>query len=178
MSDWRETEETRERDAPTEAINQKLSPAGIRSIKGTTDAQDAARESFADQSFRDAQGRDMTIRTYSSGDSYYVRTFDDQRTPEPPDRPSYGDAGRANLHMERDAKGDVERARLQDIEVPESYQEAGIGGRMLNQCESVSREQNAGEVYGSAPEEESTREWYAKRGYDFREEGQEVYKEL
>jgi hypothetical protein len=32
--------------------------------------------------------------------------------------------------------------------------------------------------YGSAPDDENTREWYARQGYQYREEGREVYKNL
>lgn len=178
MRDWRQPGGIKERGAASDAPDKELSDKGINAMQGSRDAPRASEQTFPDQQFTDAKGRDLTMRTYPSGDSYYVRTFDDEKTPEPPDRPSYGDAGRANLHMERDARGNVERARLQDIEVPESYQRAGIGGRMLNQCESISRQQNAKEIYGSAPDDERTREWYAKRGYGFRQGGREVYKAL
>ena len=49
---------------------------------------------------------------------------------------------------------------------------------MLTECERVSRANRAGEMYGIAPDEAATREWYSRRGYDYRASGREVYKTL
>lgn len=134
------------------------------------------------QKFTDAQGHDLTMRTYPSSDSYYVRVYDDKKTPEPPEFASYGDASRANLHLERDASGNVKRARLQDIETLPPYRGAGTGSRVLKQCEDIARQNGASEIYGDFTSEEGkekeTRKWYAKRGYAFRQGGQEVYKKF
>lgn len=178
MSDWREAGETDERRTPKKDVNRELSPTGIGAVRGRTDAPNVDEKTYPDQSFTDRNGRDLTMRTYPSGDRYYVRVFDDQKTPEPPERVSYGDAGKLNLHIERNIEGEVERVRQEDVDVPPSYREAGIGARLLSQCESISRQQNAKEIYGIAPHDDKTRDWYAKRGYGFRKDGQEVYKEL
>ncbi len=168
MSDWKESPDAPNvQDAPgTQADgNESLSPRGIAAMQGS----DAT-------SYQDAQERDLTMRTYQSGDQYFVRVFDGARTPQTPDRPAFGDAGRANLLLERNDNGEVSRARLQDIETMPGYQNSGTGSRMLQECESIAQRNHASEIYGVAPDDSPTRDWYARRGYQYRQDGREVYK--
>jgi GNAT superfamily N-acetyltransferase len=180
MSDWRNNE-TKEQPATTEPQGDR-SPVGRLSMQGHLGTDDARDLKIPDRQFTDAAGRDLTMRTYSSGDSHMVRVFDDAKTPVPPERASFGDAGRANLRLERDANGQVERARLQDIDTTPAYREAGVGGQMLGQCETIAKSNGAREIYGSFDHESSketeTRGWYADHGYSFRDGGRELYKPL
>lgn len=131
-----------------------------------------------DQHFQDGQARDIGIRSYQSGDRYYVRAFDKEKTQQLPDSVTTGDAGSANLKMERDETGKVNRARLEDIQTTPSYRNAGIGDRMLDNCEDIARNNKASEIYGLAPSDPETKNWYTHRGYDFRKDGLEVFKKL
>ena len=178
MSDWHATKEAHEQDLASGGRTEGQSERLKASVRGDVDVTDVPQETYPDQKYTDARGRDLTMRTYPSGDSYYVRVFDDSKTPEPPEHASYGDAGRANLHLERDTNGNVERAKLQDIETVPSYREAGTGGRMLSQCEDIARSNGAQEIYGTLDREDE-RQWYVNRGYAFRGDGsRELYKEL
>jgi GNAT superfamily N-acetyltransferase len=147
-----------------------------------SDAAAESRESLPDCSYTDAQGRDLTMRTYHSGDSYMVRVFDKAKTPQPPDTPSFGNAGRANLHLERDAEGRIDRTRLQDIDTTPSYRGAGTGGRMLEQCELIARQNGAREIYGTFSAEtgkvDETRQFYGRRGFAFTDDGRQISKAL
>jgi|GEM_PF-1201917 GNAT superfamily N-acetyltransferase/predicted double-glycine peptidase len=140
------------------------------------------QEIFPDQHYGDAKGHTLTMRTYlGSSDSYYLRVFDDKNTPQTPDNPSFGDTGRANIKLERDEQNYVSRAHLQDIETAPPYRGAGNGSRLLAQSENIAQTHGAKEIYGLAPDDERTREWYTQRGYGIRRGpngGQEVYKLL
>jgi GNAT superfamily N-acetyltransferase len=178
MSDWSKNKEAQE--IPRESPPEKLSPRGVSSMRGS-DAATESRESLPDRSYTDAQGRDLTMRTYHSGDSYMVRVFDKAKTPQPPDTPSFGDAGRANVHLERNPEGRVDRARLQDIDTTPSYRGAGTGGRMLEQCEDIARQNGAREIYGNFSAEDGkaaeTGQFHERRGYRFGG-GQQISKAL
>jgi len=154
----------------------------MREWRDDEKASDTDLEIFPDQHYSDTKGRTLTIRTYQGGnDSYYLRVFEDQNTPQVPDRPNFGDAGRANVKLERDENNNVNCVRLHDIETSPSYRCAGIGSWLLAQSEHIAKTHSAEEIYGLAPDDEKTHEWYARRGYGFRRgrsEGQEVYKSL
>jgi GNAT superfamily N-acetyltransferase len=138
-----------------------------------------APERFPDRSFQDAHGHDLLLLTHLSGDECYVRVHDLSKTPDVPrDHPTFGNVGRANLRFERDHGGRVIRTRLQDLETLKPYQEAGVGSHLLEHVEAVSRAYGAGEVYGSAPDDHPTRNWYTHRGYVFRDDRREIYKTL
>lgn len=181
MSDSLERKEARESTGTRESTSEKLSPQGVSSMHGSGDGKEI-RESYPDRSYTDSEGRHLTMRTYPSGDSYYVRVFDKAKTPQPPAQPSFGDAGRANLHLERDSEGRVTRARLQDIDTTPEYRGAGTGSRMLEQCEFIAKQNGAAGVYGTFSAEEGkeheTRRFYAERGYRFSQGGGDLSKEL
>ena len=129
-----------------------------------------------DRDFVDASGRNITLRTYDNGASQYIRAYD-SAVQTPPERPSTGQAGYANIYLE--AKDGQQRARLQDIGVPPDYQESGIGGELLKEAETLAKEKKCTEMYGLAPDDEKTRSWYEKRGYRVRPReggGTEVFK--
>jgi GNAT superfamily N-acetyltransferase len=162
-------------------------PAPSGSDTSTQDApaaQDA--KSVSDTTFTDHQGRNIDIRTYPSGDSAYIRAYDTQRKPELPATPQVSDVGQANLHLEKDVNGNVERARLQDINISNpQYRGSGIGSKMLEDSEAYAKKSNAKEIYGvfspDSGEEQQTRQWYARHGYGFRpgqSGGEEVFKSL
>lgn len=181
MSDSTESQDLREGTDARGSASEKLSPRGISSMQGNADAKES-RETYPDRSYTDAEGRDLTMRTYPSGDSYYVRVFDKAKTPQPPEQPSFGDAGRANLHLERDTEGCVQRARLQDIDTAPEYRGAGTGGHMLEQCELIARQNGASEMYGDFAAEEGkedeTRQFYEKRGYELPQDSRKLHKDL
>lgn len=147
-----------------------------RSVQGIVpDEQTAPRP---DYDFVDRQGRDITLRTFENGNSYYIRAYD-RTVVNPPERPNPGQAGAANVLIQ-DTDGQ-KRARLQDIEVPLSYRENGIGEEILKEAEGLARNKDCQEIYGLAPDDDKTRQWYEKRGYTFRQGqsgGSEVYKLL
>lgn len=130
-----------------------------------------------DRTFVDGEGRDMTVRTYENGDSFYIRAYDTD-VQQPPERADTGQARRANLLIQRDNRG--ARGRLQDIETVPAYRNSGIGSQMLAQAEDVSRQKGAYEIYGLAPGAAGEREWYNHHGYQFRNgsQGEEVHKPL
>lgn len=169
-SDWSENKDG-------EASPVKKSPIinekGQRAIQGNSDVQGNP----PDHSFFDRHGRDISMRTYKTGDTYMIRAYDGPET-ELPEHPNPGQAGWANLRIEHDEK--QVRGRLQDIKTADSYQESGIGSEMLAKAESISRQQEAVEIYGLAPSDEKERSWYERRGYRFRREsqGEEVFKKL
>jgi GNAT superfamily N-acetyltransferase len=66
--------------------------------------------------------------------------------------------------------------RLQYIEVAYAYRTAGVGSQLLEEAELIGRIYGATEIYGQAPNDETTRHWYARRGYGFRNGGEELYK--
>jgi len=137
-------------------------------------SHNAGTPDLADWSFQDAHGHTLTMRIYPANDQYYLRIFNRAIHPDLPESASTGDAGYANLHFERDNN----RVRLQDILVPPSYRTAGIGNGLLEKVETMSRQLGVREIYGDAPDDEVTREWYERRGYHFRHDGRELYKTL
>ncbi len=155
--------------------------------------------------FTDRQGRDITLRVegndapttakvageqcLESKQPIRVRVADTAEAASPPAFKGKGDMGYANTTLEigRDVNGNVadKRLRLHDIKVNENYQGSGIGGEMLDEVERIGRQHGAREVYGLfSPEtgkEAATRQWYERRGYEFRPRpggGEEVYKML
>ena len=177
MSDWRKTQEAPEQDRPLETHDSKRPERGIRSAQGYEDVRDSSSETYADQKYVDAKGHHLTMRTHKpSDDQYHVRVYDDALRPEPPEHTTYGDAGRANLLLERDASGNVKRAKLQDIETIPSYRNAGTGSRMLAQCEDIARRNGASEIHGFLDREDE-RQWFQDHGYKFRESNKrELYR--
>lgn len=157
-----------------------LSPRGVAAMQNQPETSEVKKPETPDKSFQDTQGRDITLRDYPSGDTHYIRAFDAAKTSQPPDQIAYGDAGRMNLRMEKDASGKVERAKAQDIETMPTYRNSGIGSKMLEMGEGIARKNNAREIYGLAPDDKVTQEWYQKRGYRFRDtdQGKQVFKIL
>ncbi len=140
------------------------------------------KTSNSQSGFSDAKGRNLSIRVYDVlGDQKQIRVYDSSRTPSPSDHLTIGDAGMANLQFERNASGGVERVRLQDIQTYPVYQKSGVGSKVLDRVEAIGWGIGAKEIYGDAPSDPVTRQWYAKRGYGFRlgnSGGTEVFKKL
>lgn len=172
--------ELRRADSQTTPSQQAVPQvAGDRSgLAGTSrrEYQNTKRE------IQDSKGRTMIITNYPSGDHIYIRVYDANTTPTIPENPtSISDAcGCANLHLDRDIHSrQINRIRLQDIEVRKSYRGLGIGGYILKEIEMIGRFYGVPEIYGTSPEDHATREWYISHGYGFRKSmNEEVYKLL
>ena len=171
--------------------SQGISAQGRSSMQGFSGGDSALpatpkdTPALPDDQFTDNKGRDITARTYPSGDSAYIRAFDRARTPEVPETATFSDVGKANLLLKRDEHGEVDRAFLQDIEISnKEYRGSGIGSHVLESAENYSKSAKAKEIYGvfspNAGEEEDLRKWYQGHGYSFRpgSNGEEVYKKL
>lgn len=180
-----ETRDTSENELPRQEATQPqpLSDAGRRAMQGG-DTSSPEAPIPDDVSFSDNQARPITVRTFPSGDNFYVRAYDLQEG-VPPETVDPGQAGYANVHLERDVSGDVTRARLNDIQVPPDYRESGIGSAMLDQAETKAQQSGAKEMYGALSYEledkQAVRGFYQARGYNFRPGGQggeEIYKSL
>lgn len=136
-----------------------------------------------DETFTDKEERAITTRTWENGDQYMIRAYD-QEVQAPPDSPNVGQAGYANLTLERDSNTVVERARLNDIQTAPEYRDSGIGGKMLGTAERIAQQHDAKEIYGNlsyeAQDEGAVRGFYQNHGYDFRatDQGEEVFKPL
>jgi|GEM_PF-3536620 len=127
-----------------------------------------------DLPFQDAKGQQLVMRLYPSNNQYFLRVFKQELHPTPPERPAIGDAGYANLSFEPEQN----RIHLQDILVPDTYREAGIGSYLLEQTEEICRQVGVEEIYGDAPDNATTIAWYQRRGYELRNDGREIYKEF
>ena len=130
-----------------------------------------------DRTFVDREGRNIALRTYDNGDQHFIRAYD-TAVKTPPERADTGQAGYANVLIEQGKDG--QRARLQDIGTTPAYEGSGVGSQMLSQAETVGRQHGAREIYGLAPSETQTRQWYRKRGYNYRNvnRSEEVFKLL
>ena len=172
-----------EKDTGTEAEEMPptqetgLSDTGRRAMQGPAAVTASEADWPSDRTFTDRQGRDVTLRTYEYGDQHDIRAYD-RTVMDPLERNNPGQAGYANLRLE--GEGERARARLQDIPVPDDYRQSGIGGELLGQAESNARQNNAHEIYGLAPDDDTTREWYTRRGYQFRtrDQSEELFKKL
>jgi len=181
VRDIRETQESAEINRDETWDKDRLSDAGRRAMQG----RDTYRPRPDDTNFTDARGRPIIIRTFGSGDQKYIRAYDRDRQP-PPEHLDRGQAGRANVHLERDWRtNQVARTKLQDIETNPAYQECGIGSAMLGVAEREGRQAGAREIYGSLDptqkEQGKLHDFYTKRGYKTRPSsggGIEIYKRL
>lgn len=161
--------------------NRTLSDEGKRALQG----QDTPQLRADDVNFRDASGSPITVRTFGEGDQKYIRAYDRNRV-QPPERPDTGQAGYANLYLERDLQTQqVNRAKLQDIHTSPDYRRRGIGGAMLDTAEQLASQNGAREIYGSLDpgqsKEGSVHNFYTNRGYQTRSFSNgkvEVYKSL
>jgi GNAT superfamily N-acetyltransferase len=171
--DWQEAAE--KQDRPAEDRTLQSSETLRSSVQGT--GRERQPEQPDVRSFVDGKERNITVRTYENGDSFYIRAYD-TRVKQPPERADTGQAGRANLLIQRDNRG--VRGRLQDIETVPTYKNSGVGSQMLAQAEDISRQKGAYEIYGLAPSAAREREWYNHRGYQFRDgaQGEEVHRPL
>ncbi|MBN2003178.1 MAG: GNAT family N-acetyltransferase [Anaerolineae bacterium] len=178
-------------------------PSGIGDDLGALDDEDTASQPLTDdpgvsstdsgvandagfpqdETFTDKEGRAITTRTWENGDQYMIRAYD-QEVQSPPDSPNVGQAGYANLTLERDADDMVDRARLNDIQTSPEYRDSGIGGKMLGTAEQIAQQHDAREIYGNlsyeGDDEGAVRGFYQNHGYDFRAtaQGEEVFKGL
>ncbi len=133
-------------------------------------------EALSDQSFQDRMGGQFTMRIYQRPDNlYWLRIFETTDSAQIPATPTSTDAY-ANFSVEKGTSETVERVRLHDIVTPSQQRGNGIGSWMLEQVERVCQAYQAKEIYGGAPSDEIVRQWYQKRGYQFRKNDNEVYK--
>lgn len=161
--------------------NRTLSEAGKRALQG----QDTPQPRADDVNFHDASGSPITVRAFGEGDQKYIRAYDRNRV-QPPERPDPGQAGYANLYLERDLHTQqVTRAKLQDIHTSPDYRGRGIGSTMLDTAEQLARQNGAREIYGSLDpgqsKDGSVHDFYTHRGYQTRSFSNgraEVYKSL
>lgn len=175
--------ETYPKPTDTGDTNHSSTKSGLTSEgkQGMQGGKDTSQPS--DINFTDKKERPISVRTFPSGDSTYIRAYDNN-VQSPPDTVSVGQAGHTNLHLEKE-HGGLTRARLQDIYVNPEYRQSGIGNKMLNQAETTAKLGNASEIYGTldykADEEAATRDFYKKMGYQTRfkpNQSEEVYKLL
>ncbi len=123
-------------------------------------------EPWAEYTFHDAGSRTLLVLGHVVGDKCYIRAHDlGIKDDVPRDRPSVGTGGYANVVLERNERGDVTGARLQDIMVTPSHRLGGIGSQLLEEAERFARDQHAPELHGEAPVESNVQEWYERRGY-------------
>lgn len=183
MSDIPSQADNPQETTPLTGASEKLSPAGQRNMQGDAETPALEPVKVADQSFVDNKGHDINIRAYPAGDLCMIRAYDQARTPNLPESATYSDVGMANVTLEKDPDGKVQKARLNDIEVPtEEYEKAGIGSQLLETAEGFSKNSGAKELYGNfspkTGQEAFLKDWYEKRGYQFRDGalGQEVFK--
>ena len=163
-----------------EQPDNKAEKSGFRLDQTTQRAIQDSSDPAGDHTFSDREGREVTLRTYRSGsDRYYIRAYDNTKVQKLPETVHPGQAGYANLQIEQNEMGT--RARLQDIKTTSDYEGNGIGGEMLNQAERIARHNGAKEIYGIAPGDQQTLDWYFRRNYQIRANnsgGTEVYKVL
>ena len=155
--------------------------------------------------FADRQDRDIVLRVehndparmaeverepvMESHHQVLLRAYDSQVADSLPAFKGKGQVAYANTTLEISRDGDgretQRRLRLGDIKTQPAYEGNGIGGELLREVERVGHQWGAREIYGTfAPEtgrEAATREFYGRRGYEFRPlsgGGEEVYKTL
>ena len=181
MSDLEENQDAPESSSLPESTGERLTSGGISSVQGGVAVRES-HETYPDISYADAEGRSLTLRTYPSGDDYMVRVFDRAKTKHLPDHPDIGNAGLANLHIERDLEGRPQRAKLRDIVTVPGYRGSGTGGRMLEQCETIARRNGVNEVHGQLDtkedEADEVQRFYEKRGYQCSGNGKPLSKKL
>lgn len=176
-SDYRNPTDTPTEVPETDVGEVKFGDTGRRAMQESPDIPET-KDWPTDHHFRDRLGRDMTLRTYENGDSKYIRAYE-RNGQTLPETVNFGQAGRANLRIERGDNGT--RGHLQDIDTTPRYQGAGIGSHMLQQAEDLTVQHRGTEIYGDAPSDATTRSWYEHRGYSFRDKeggGEDVYKQL
>jgi len=172
--------EAKETLQPEAREQRRLSPAGQRAMQG----QDVYTPRPDDVNFTDRQGRPITVRTFPGSEQTYIRAYDRTQRVPPEHLDTKGQAGYANLRMERGPTGDT-RARLEDIQTMPSYRGNGIGDVMLGQGEKAARKNGASEIYGvlsyTPKDEAAVRQFYRDHHYSTRpgpQGGDEVYKKL
>lgn len=111
------------------------------------ETQTVTERSIGDSHLVDKAGRDITVRTWESGNHAYIRAYDGAKGTVP-ENVDLGTAGRANVTLENQPDGSTQ-ARLNDIEVNDQYQGAGISSEMLSKVELYAQNNNASEIYGS-----------------------------
>jgi GNAT superfamily N-acetyltransferase len=172
------------------------------------EARETKVETLGDGSYQkhvtDKTGRDVTMRVegndpksieratnenrLNSAHQIRLRASDTQVAESPPAYKGKGEFGRMNLTLEidRDQNG-IEtgrRVRLNDVFVNPGDRNRGVGSAFANEAENIARQHNAKEIYGTlsyeSSEEQATREFYRRNGYDFRSAGQgeEIFKRL
>lgn len=146
-------------DLPEKSYQPHVEADAKLQMKETKNGTD---RSIADSHLVDKAGRDITVRTWESGNHAYIRAYDGAKGTVP-DRVDYGTAGRANVTLENQLDGSM-HARLNDVEVNEQYQGAGISSEMLNKAELYAQNNNASEIYGSIDSDDARSFWKHMEG--------------
>lgn len=195
-------QEIRRSQAQTDAVRE--AERRIQEAQDITRYQQLGDGSYQ-RHFTDRQGRDIMLRVEGNDPQTSARVAGEQsleshqliriraiETAEAAKQPAFKDRGQigyanADLEISRDVNGNVtdRRLRLQDIKTNDTHEGNGIGSEMLDEVERIGRWHGAREVYGNfspeAGKEAVTRQWYERRGYEFRPKpggGEEVYKAL
>lgn len=145
-----------------------------------------------DQTYRDAQNREITIRSHNNDTQHMIRAYDRAQNPEVPTDASMSKSiGQCTLTEEKEPYMNyntgqwdthTDRVRINDITVADNYQSNGTGGRMLESAEEIAQKTGAREIYGTFTpkpgKEVELRSFYEKHGYSFRQAGnaEEIYK--
>ena len=108
-------------------------------------------------SFTDTQGRSITSKRFGDDDLIQLRAYDTAKGPVP-ETPTFGTAGRVNLHIETGTDGS-KQVKLQDIEIPPGYRKSGIAGSMLDQAVEIAKAKGASEIYGVIENNEALSYW-------------------
>ena len=155
MKDYSREDDVKE-NRPTEADDV---PQGWRdSQKGVSDGQDTPINNIEIDRLRDDKDRLIAIRSEQNGDSVHIRAYDEGKC-EVPDRLDYGQAGRCEMHLQRDSNGEVKSAHLSDIEVFPEYQKAGIASEMSDKAIEIARENGAKEINGVIENQDAQNFW-------------------
>jgi hypothetical protein len=173
---------------PPEAATVKPVDQGPTPITETTES----KTDLPDKTFTDAKNRHITIRAHNNADHHMIRAYDRSHTPEVPanasasNAVSFCDLNEEKVLCTNQNTGELEKRtdRVKfNIDTPQdAYKKSGIGGRMIEAAEEVSRKTGAREMYGNfSPnpgKEKDLKAFYEKHGFSLREVngGKEVYK--
>lgn len=119
------------------------------------------------------------MRTFPTGDQYMIQVFNKQGLGSSQALPGRGNAGQANVLLERDAyTGIVDRVRLQDIDPVPSFSQSGIEDALLDRVEEIALQWGVREIYGDTPSDPNILQQCLSRGYQLRDNGRSIFKTL
>mgnify|MGYP001062637240 CR=1 FL=1 len=107
----------------------------------------------------------MNIHEYQAKQLFqiYGIPVPDGKQATTPDSAGLG-IGRADLYYE----SYTGKLKLSFIEVDESYQDSGIGGKLRTQVEQLGRQYGASEIYGDIKNDKARAFWQSKAKYGWR----------